>query len=374
MSQAETKRVSLSREEIRNILVFLHSKLPKIPTVTNLPYILPFEISDNLIYKDDLVVNLQRIAEHIGYYLLVLKKVIVFYYDIQIDGKEKVFTCDTNGSIFIHENYINAAGYYTRLSPEVHIITIHKKKGYKIKHLIGILVHEMMHHYLNHFNIRKNATTENEILTDIASAYVGMGHLLLEAYTTIDWTTDHWEKDDQRGYTLHESRIGYVTTETLRDAIAISTELRELSPKQTINSIISSSDRSIIKNKLFNYRFLLFKKKLLLIKEKNIRNFRYRKYSKAKLKIDNLMLKHKDLIKKREYIDKVNLEKVNREDGIKIVKIINTISVGNFENELLDIKSLINKNKFSFAKKTLKRLNELEKLIDDDVKLLRKYI
>lgn len=378
MSQAETKRDSLSKEEIKNYLAFLHSKLPKNPTAKNLPYILPFKISDNQIYQDDLVVNLQRIADHMGYYLLVLKKVKVFYkvlyYDAQVFGNEKIFTCDSNGSIFVHDNYTDAAGHYTKLSPDVQVITLNKKKGYKVKHLIGILVHEMMHHYLSHFNIRKSNTNENEILTDIASAYLGLGQLLLEAYATIEWTTDHWEKDDQRGHTLHQTWIGYVTTESLREAIAISTELRKLYPKDTIKSIISFSDRSIIQRKLLKYRFRIFKKKIEQMLKNNIINIRTRKYSKAKLKLDNLLRKHNDLIKKREYVDKINLERINREDGTKMVNIINDLSVGNFENEISNIKSVINKNELFNAKKILKRLNELEKTLDSGIKLFEKYI
>ena len=374
MSRAETKRTNLSREEIINFLAFLRSKLPINPTATNVPYILPFKITDNQIYQDDLVVNLQRIADHMGYYLLVLKKVKVFYkllyYDAQIYGKEKIFTCDSNGSIFVHDNYSDAAGHYSQLSPDVYAVTINKKKGYKVKHLIGILVHEMMHHYLSHYNIRKTNINENEILTDIASAYLGMGHLLLEAYSTIEWTSDHWKKDDQRGHTLHQTWIGYVTTETLRVAIAISTELRDLKPKDTVNSIISFSDRSILKRKLLKYRFSIFKQGL----HQKMKDIRYRKYSKAKIKIDNLILKHNDLINKREYVDKINLKKVNQKDGIRIVGIMNNISTGNFENELLDIKSSLTKNEFSKTIKTMKRLDELEKKIDDGIKLFKKYL
>jgi len=342
MTELKIKSVNLKKEEVNNYLIFLRSKLPINPTVTNVPYILPFKITDNQIYQDDLVVNLQRIADHIGYYLLVLKKVKVIYYDVQIDGKEKIFTCDSNGSIFIHDNYSDAAGHYSQLSPDVYAVTINKKKGYKVKHLIGILVHEMMHHYLSHYNIRKTNINENEILTDIASAYLGMGHLLLEAYSTIEWTTDHWKKDDQSGHTLHQTWIVYVTTETLRDAIAISTELRGLRPKDTVNSIISFSDRSILKRKLLKYRFSIFKQGL----HQKMKDIRYRKYSKAKIKIDNLTLKHNDLFNKREYVDKINLKKVNQKDGIRIVGIMNDISTGNFENELLDIKSSLTKMNF----------------------------
>jgi hypothetical protein len=370
----KSNRTSLSREEIRNYLDFLQSKLPIQPTATNIPYILPFEISNNLIYQDDFVINLQRIADHIGYYLLVLKKVMVLYYDVQIDGNEKIYTCTSNGSILIHENYNEVAGQYAKIDPDVRLITIHKKRGYQVKHIIGILVHEMMHHYLNHFNIRKNDTPENEILTDIASTYVGMGHLLLEAYMTIDWTTDHWEKDDRRGHTLHETCIGYVNTETLQDAIAISTELRGLRPNDTINSIISSSDRSIIQRKLLNYRFLIFKKKMQKIAENISNNVRSKKYSKAKLKLDKLLLKHDDLIKRRQHIDKIILDKVDAKDGIKIVNIINDISAGNYENQLLEIKSVFNTIGLSNTSKIFQRLHDLEKTFDDGIRLFSKYI
>lgn len=371
MSATEHKKENLNASTIREYLIYLHSNLPKNPTAKKTPYHLPYEIKDNFIYQDDLVIHLQNISEHIGYYLLTIKKVLVIYYDVPVDGREKIFTCDPKGSVFIHENYSDAAGHYAQIDGNVHIITIHKKRGYKIKHLIGILVHEMMHHYLTNMNVRKYNNNENEILTDLACAYLGLGHLLLEAYSSIEWTSDHWERNNQSGHTLHRTWIGYITTEDLREAIARSAELRELNPREVLKSIISTSDRSIISTKLFKYRLKLLGKNLKEKVKKSYSVLFFRKQANAIEKCDHLIKLNFLLVKNLNVLakktDSYNIYSNKFEDNNELVIIVNSLAVGKFERELLELKSAFGKN--FITRNAYKKLNILEDQISKVQKL-----
>ena len=106
-------------------------------------------------------------------------------------------------------------------------ITVVNKKGYTIVNLLGIIAHEITHHFLHHHNIQKPNQYENEIFTDITAAYLGFGHILYPAYKVITYNTDWKEKEDKSySYTTHERTIGYITPETILKAVAVTCEMK----------------------------------------------------------------------------------------------------------------------------------------------------
>ena len=70
----------------------------------------------------------------------------------------------------------------------------------------GILAHELTHHYLFDRDARRSDVGDNERLTDLATAYLGLGKLTLNGYEPISWSVMR----DGRHVT-YTYRVGYLT-------------------------------------------------------------------------------------------------------------------------------------------------------------------
>jgi hypothetical protein len=126
-------------------------------------------------------------------------------------------------------------------------IQITKKFRFELKHILAIIAHESTHNYLNQKNIRIDDERDNEILTDSAAAYLGLGNLILEGYEPIIWTTDHWISGNSRGHTTRTLTIGYINTDNIRFAVAKSAVLREI---EEFTSLLPFFDRWIFSSKI----------------------------------------------------------------------------------------------------------------------------
>ena len=85
-----------------------------------------------------------------------------------------------------------------------------KKTHFVIEHILAILAHECTHNYLHYHRVNVSDELENEVLTDLTVAYLGLGSLYLD------------------GFDAGTAEIGYVAAKDIRYAIVYSAKLRKL--------------------------------------------------------------------------------------------------------------------------------------------------
>lgn len=71
----------------------------------------------------------------------------------------------------------------------------------------AILAHELTHHYLKNKGICCPDDGDNERLTDLATAYLGLGKLTLNGYAPITWTIQRFDRKIKYTY-----RVGYLSS------------------------------------------------------------------------------------------------------------------------------------------------------------------
>ncbi|NWG28399.1 MAG: hypothetical protein HXY48_07670 [Ignavibacteriaceae bacterium] len=361
------ERANLSYSEVQKIINELHSKFSSSPISKQNYYIYPFEIKNSMIYDYNIVSTLQKVAENMCYFLglFIIPRVIFIEEGLdRYNNLNRVFSCESNGTIRSFERERDYAGLFEGSQK----ITIVNKKGYAIINLLGILAHEITHHFLYQHNIRKLAENENEIFTDIAAAYLGFGHILYPAYKVISYNTDYKEKEDKSySYVIHERTIGYITPETIMKVVSITCEMKNWNPKELINNFESGYDRATIKSKLFKYRANLFKKKL-----SNSLNEIKSKRQKTKIqkllvdleKIQNKFYEVKKIMSNASLFKNKNISK---DDGELLVNLTNDIFALNTEEEIKTNLKIINEvrnNGKELKKEMYIRINKLDEKIN----------
>lgn len=348
--------ISLSKKRIQENLEFLKSHLPSKPTAVDGFYKLPKEFSNNVIDSGYSQNSLQKISDHMGYFLGILKSVRVTFVEATSDPR---WIVSSGGNVYIDNNNPNVSGLYRVTGYDHSEILLIKKNKYQLKHLLAILAHEYTHHYLHQYNIRKNNADENEILTEVATAYLGIGQFLVNGYKPIVWTSDNYNYVLVSGYTTHKMSVGYVTPGTIKKAIILSAELRNWNPKEVVNSFSSVTDKIIVFLKLWPYR-----RKIKRIKrnEENIilqNRVKQGKIDTMKKELITIEEKYK-LISSHfdEYSKNLNLSLISAEDSKKYVALANEIALADFINEI-DIcsRKLASEENLGFIKKEIDNLN-----------------
>jgi hypothetical protein len=324
------KRKDLSYSEIRTIIGELKTKLSSIPQSPDLFYNFPFLIKD---FDKHIVYNLQNIANNMCHYLGMFVLPQVLYIDERGDisgGKKGIFYCDTNGSIHTCIDERDYAGLYNGS------ITIVNKKGYTFKNLLGILAHEITHHYLRQQNICMSTEAENEIFTDITAIYLGFGHILFQAYKIISYTTN-WSKgnDGSSSWLDHQRIIGYITTETILRTIAVSCENRNSNPKKVIEQLEDASDRFNISGKLFKYRTVLLRRKILLFTSKIKKKINELNAIKIYASLESTQKKYEYIKKIMSDGSKFKNKNISKDDGEFLVNLTNELYSMSLEEEII---------------------------------------
>ncbi len=191
---------------IKDKLKYLHSKLPSRPTAVIEPYSLPEGGLNDIRQSNYSQASLQRISDHIGYYLGLFESVKISF----AEEREKIWVGNSNGTLTYGTSKNPVCGLYKRASLGRGEILLLKKPNFEIEHILAILAHECTHNYLYHHQINNPDEVENEVLTDLAAAYLGLGTLILDGYEAIT------------------EEIGYVATKDIRYAIVYSAKLRKL--------------------------------------------------------------------------------------------------------------------------------------------------
>lgn len=78
------------------------------------------------------------------------------------------------------------AGTYQTVGSQKSEIEIIVKQGYTFWNIAAILCHECTHYYAEQKNLRMNDTSENEILTDILTVFLGFGRIMIKGYEDND--------------------------------------------------------------------------------------------------------------------------------------------------------------------------------------------
>jgi hypothetical protein len=307
----------LTKETVEDKLEYLHSKLPKQPTSIQGTYLLPKHFRKAVLDSNFSQSSLQKISDHIGYFLGLLNSVKV---KIGIESSEHMLSTVSYGK---NSDYV---GLYKVIGGHIREIQLTKKFRFELCHILAILAHESTHHYLYDHRIEESNETENEILTDVAAAYLGLGALLLKGYMPIHWTSDEWDILIASGHTDHTMEIGYITPENVRYAIFCSAKLRNLEklalPLPIFDRIkISFHFRKIRKNQEKSKKQI----ELLLDKLNRARSLYDQIYSKMQRasKITNQI-------------------KISAEDGRKMVEIANAISISETERAIENLSQVVN--------------------------------
>ena len=350
----------LSEKQIKLYLIFLHKNLPKNPTAVAGFYKLPKQFHENVIKSNFSEASLQEISNHMGYFLGIIKSVKITFIEQTSDSR---WTASSDGTIS-NNNDLTHAGLYRPAGHDHGEIYIIKKNKYQFKHVMAILAHEYTHHYLYLHNVRKNDVQDNEMLTEIASAYLGLGQYLVDGYDRIVWSSNG---------STHSLQLGYVQPHTIKRVIYLSAKLRKWDPKEVVSSFSSFSDRINAFVEMWFYKRALKKARLQEEKRISQNNTHMEKVACIKQRLiklkENLDTIQSDFSK---FSNTIELESIPSKDGIIFMEIANEISVGTLSDKLEYLLSNIK------GTKEIVPLNEevakLSHRIEIQLDLLNKYL
>lgn len=309
------------------------------PTAVDGFYKLPEKFARDVIETNFSQNSLQQISNHIGYFLGVLMPIKVNFVEEPTDPR---WVVSGSGEISKSEDGSPVSGLYRVMGYDHGEILLIKKNRYQLKHVLAILAHEYTHHYLHQYGARKESENENEILTEIATAYLGLGQFLINGYKPITWTSDYYNYIFVSGHTTHTMNLGYVTRSAIKKAIILAAELRGWDPEEVVSSFSSIFDKMIVYFKLWPYRSQVKRVK----KEKEA-------ITNLKRELETIRENYKNICLEFGKISKAaNSLSISGEDNFKFVELANEISVGNIKGK---IKNLLDNcedaTKFSNTKK-----------------------
>jgi hypothetical protein len=108
--------------------------------------------------------------------------------------------------------------------------------------VIAVLSHELTHRYLYKFGIRESNTEENEILTDVAAVYLGLGKIMLNGCH--DEIIRHVQRDTGPATISHKVKVGYITREELAFVYELCGAMRNLDTKRNLAGLNSGAQES----------------------------------------------------------------------------------------------------------------------------------
>ena len=207
----------LTSDELRNILGFLNESLPDPPTQHNGPFLLSQAAHSTLGSYQFQQNQLQGLANN-------------FMRHLGLPPPSPVLLRDGETS----------PGLNIAIEHERPVILITKNSRYRLRHHAAVLAHECIHSYLGHHRVKDSDTHNNEILTDVAAAFLGLGHFLVDAYRPVEWSTvSNSIRHD------HSITLGYVASESLRKAIIITSKIRNWNLLETRSSFRRIDDKTI---------------------------------------------------------------------------------------------------------------------------------
>jgi hypothetical protein len=230
----------LSNGRIKKYILFLKSKLPEQATAVNGIYSFPTHFRYEVLGAGYSSESLQKVSNHIGFYLGLLRSVKVSCIeepigDAWVSSSNGIFNSDVSQNHF--------SGFYKTVGFDHGEILLLRKSQYRFVNVIAVLAHECVHNYLHYHGVHKSDEKENELLTEVAATYLGLGHLLFSGYKPITWLDNFWSNLSGSGHIKHSIRIGYVSTGTIKRAIIMSAKYRKWNSKEVIANFSSIWDK-----------------------------------------------------------------------------------------------------------------------------------
>lgn len=160
-------------------------------------------ISDNAIQccrGEGQLIQIQRVARAIAMHLGIQVGTIIVGFDAGLTIPGQVELTDGND-------------FFIELNPK------HKERPLDIA---AILAHEVMHIMLHRLRLTFDNRFEDEVLTDTAALYLGIGWPILSVYTRYTWRTNEVVTSQGRSWTevSEETKLGYLTPEEIGYVLA----------------------------------------------------------------------------------------------------------------------------------------------------------
>jgi predicted RNA-binding Zn-ribbon protein involved in translation (DUF1610 family) len=210
----------LSNKEIGFVFQYLKDSLPGKPTAVTGLYSLSkaFDHAFNgPTHQKEAA--LQKISDHMGYFLGLLNCVKVSFVEKREPGEKPhtVFIADKEGNIgaktkseFIEEE--KYAGLYKVRGYDHGEILIVDDRTFYLIHFLSVLAHEVTHNYLYQHQIAAPEKIDSEVLTDLATIFLGFGSIILHGYEPSSAIS---------------CRLGYIDVSTIRRALLQAYSLRD---------------------------------------------------------------------------------------------------------------------------------------------------
>lgn len=217
----------LSNKEIRFVFKYLKDSLPGKPTAVSGLYFLPKALDhafNGPTHQKEAA--LQKITDHMGHFLGLLKRVKVSFMEKRESGAKihTVFIADEGGNIgketkseFIEEE--KYAGLYKVRGFDHGEITIVNDRTFYLTHFLSVLAHEVTHNYLYHHHVNAPDKIDSEEMTDLAAIFLGFGSTILRGYEPSPAIS---------------CRLGYIDVSTIRRAIMQAYWLKNWSVKEIV--------------------------------------------------------------------------------------------------------------------------------------------
>lgn len=173
-------------------------------------YRIPKAIKKNIKKSDFSNESMQKLADDICDFLGIYNPIKVYMLSKMTD----------------HIGIAGSIGTYNARRVGKSEVNICKEHFLRFEHYVAIIVHEIIHHYLNERSIFFQDEYENEVLTDIAAIFMGFGHFFAKAYDTIHWTEDI--DDPFNSFRICTVKIGYLHLPQVQYALYKTARLREI--------------------------------------------------------------------------------------------------------------------------------------------------
>jgi len=216
--------LSLEKQnEIDNNIKLLQRELKRPPyddytfsstTITKLRSFLQIKSNENHEIINQIV---KEIILHIG--------MIVDWLDVNVYYDDTVNNASSTAGTYNETNFLRGK------------LNIVIKPNYNEEMLLSIICHECAHHFLNKRRVKLDQTQQNEVLTDIATAYLGFGAYMYKGYDRKQTIVDN--------YFISTTKVGYLNRVEMRYAY---NEIRKLQASESIRKEIVADLKLKIKN------------------------------------------------------------------------------------------------------------------------------
>lgn len=139
-------------------------------------------------------------------------------------------------------------GFYKSSNDREREILVVQREHQDSRHVLAVLAHELTHYCFDVRRVSGANVEEEEILTDIGTAYLGLGHLVLDGYKPVVWESRNGFFSNS--YQQNSLRIGYLHPQSIRTAIVLAAYLHRWPSKQVVAGIASRWDRLVISHLL----------------------------------------------------------------------------------------------------------------------------